>query len=170
MKLRTLVVLCVLLVWAGVRPAHAQTISGVELNGTWSVFQLATPVGPLGNASVHTYRGVVTLNDAGTVVSGALDDNQQPVARTFDLAGTLSITPAGVIDGTLALDDHLGDTGNLDVHEARLLFGKHTIVGVATILGDPGLFTFVKHQPAPFALDAGRRRRDPSPGATARPR
>ena len=52
----------------------------------------------------------------------------------------------GSRDGTLALD---GGPATLDVREARLLLTKHTIVGASTILGSPGLFTFVKPRGGP---------------------
>jgi len=147
---------CEMLCLAAAPPARAQSISTADLAGTWSVFQLATPSsGPFTGASVRTYRGTLTFDDTGTVTAGTLTDNQQPTPSTFDVTGNLTITPGGVIvNDTLALDDHLGGGGDLDIREARLLVAKHTIVGAATILTSPGLFTFVRLEAAPFLLNA----------------
>jgi hypothetical protein len=148
MKLRAIVVVCALFVLAGLRPAHAQSISTADLAGTWSVFQLATPSTTFTGAAVRSYSGTLTFNVAGTVTAGTLTDDQ---AAGFTVSGALAVTAAGVVDGTLTLDDGLATPDlMLDVREARLLLSKHTIVGASTILGSPGLFTLVKLEAAPI--------------------
>jgi hypothetical protein len=144
-----IVVLSVVLALAAIAPAHAQSISAADLAGTWSVFQLATPPGAFVGADVRSYSGTLTFDATGTVTAGTLTDDQ---FTSFTVSGTLTVTAAGVVDGTLALD---GGPATLDVREARLLLTKHTIVGASTILGSPGLFTFVKLEAGqPFTLSA----------------
>jgi hypothetical protein len=129
-----------LLLSAALAPAHAQTLSTADLAGTWSVFQLATPAANVTAPGVRSYSGTLTFDATGAVTSGILND--PPIV--YGVTGTLSLTAAGLLDGTLVLDDGGGTTGELDVREGRLLLDKHTIVGASTVLGDPGLFTLVK--------------------------
>ena len=141
--------LSVVLALVGIGPAHAQSISAADLAGDWSVFQLATPPGAFVGADVRSYSGTLTFDATGTVTAGTLTDDQ---FNSFTVSGTLTVTTAGVVDGTLTLD---GGPATLDVREARLLLTKHTIVGASTILGSPGLFTFVKLEAGqPFTLSA----------------
>jgi hypothetical protein len=149
MKLRAIVAICALLVLTGLRSAHAQSISTADLAGTWSVFQLATPaIGPFTGGDVRSYSGTVTFDAGGTVTAGTLTDDQ---TASFTVSGALTVTAAGVVDGTLPLDDGAATPDLvLDVREARLLLNKHTIVGASTILGAPGLFTLVKLEAAPI--------------------
>ena len=150
MKLRAIVAICALLVLTGLRPAHAQSISTADLAGTWSVFQLATPSTTFTGGDVRSYSGPVTFDAGGTVTAGTLTDDQ---GAGFTVSGALTVTAAGVVDGTLPLDDGAATPDlMLDVREARLLLNKHTIVGASTILGAPGLFTLVKLEAVPFTL------------------
>ena len=136
----TIAALVLLVVLAALAPAHAQTLSTSDLAGTWSVFQLATPGTNVTGPGVRSYSGTLTFDDAGVVTAGILND--PPVV--YGVTGALTLTPAGILDGTLTLDDGAGNIDELDVREARILLDKHTIVGASTVFGNPGLFTFVK--------------------------
>jgi hypothetical protein len=141
-----LAVIVVAFVWAtlapaAVGPAHAQSFSTADLAGTWRVFQLATPMGNVVAASIRSYSGQVTFDATGAVAPGVLTDDQ---STPYTVTGTLTLTAAGLLQGTLTLDDGVNPTGTLEVHEARALSSKFTIVGGATVLGQVGLFTFVK--------------------------
>jgi hypothetical protein len=150
MRLKAIGLLCALLTLAAVPASHAQSITTADLTGTWSVFQLATPATTFAGADVRSYRGSITVA-AGVVTAGTLTDDQLHIFTVT--TGTLTITAAGVVDGTLTLDDGMATPGlTLDIAEARLLLSKHTIVGASTILGHPGLFTLVKSAGPPFTL------------------
>jgi hypothetical protein len=141
MRLKAIVVVCALLVLAGIPPAHAQSLSTADLAGTWSVFQLATPSGAFTGPAIRSYGGSVTFDGTGTVTAGTLTDDR-PVAYT--VTGTLTLTAAGLLQGTLNLDGGLDGSGTLEVRGARILGSKFTIVGAASVLDQAGLFTFVK--------------------------
>jgi hypothetical protein len=121
-------------------PAQGQSFSTADLAGTWRVFQLATPPGTVG-ASIRSYSGQVTFDATGAVTAGTLTDDQ---AVQYTVTGTLTLTAAGLLQGTLALEDNPNPPGELVVRGARALATKFTIVGAATVLGQAGLFTFVK--------------------------
>ena len=129
-------------------PARAQgPISAADLTGTWAVTQIATPTDPFAPTAVRSYSGTVTLS-AGVATGGALtDDLGDPFTVT---GGTLTVTSGGVVGGTLTLNG-----GTLEVAEARLLLSRHAIVGVSTILANPGFFTMVRREPGqPFTIPA----------------
>ena len=67
--------------------------------------------------------------------------------------GHVTVSTAGLVTGTLMLDPGFGSTGTMVIREARILVNKHTIVGAATLLGQVGLFTFVKLEDQTFTLD-----------------
>jgi hypothetical protein len=127
-------------------PAQAQTFSAADLEGTWEVFQLATPRGTLTGADVRTYRGQVTF-DATGVVTGAspVGDN---IGGAYLASGNFSVSAGGVVGGSLILTstDPGGVSGVLTVREARLLANRHTIVGAATVFDQVGLFTLAKRE------------------------
>lgn len=142
MRLKAIVVGCVMLALAAVvPPAHGQSISTADLEGTWSVFQLATPSGVFTGPAIRSYSGTVTFDGAGAVTAGTLTDDQ-PTA--YIVTGALTLTPAGLLQGTLDLDGGPNGSGTLEVRGARALRSKFTIVGAASVLGRVGLFTFVK--------------------------
>jgi hypothetical protein len=140
MRLKAIVVMWALLVLASISPAHAQSISTSDLAGTWSVFQLATPASDVAGG-VRSYTGTLTFDNTGAVTTGTLTDAQ---TGDYAVTGTLTLTAAGLLQGTLALDGGLNPSGTLEVRGARALANKFTIVGAASILGQVGLFTFVK--------------------------
>jgi hypothetical protein len=118
-------------------PAHAQAFSTADLEGTWRLYQVATPTGAGGAGSIRSYSGQVTFDGAATVTAGSLTDD---LGTVYTVTGTLALTAAGLLQGTLDLDP----PGALVVHEARLLASEFTLVGAATILDQVGLFTLVK--------------------------
>src|SRR6185312_13813874 len=75
-------------------PAHAQTLSAADLAGTWSVFQLVTPASNVTGPGVRTYRGTITLDDAGAVTAGILSDD--PIV--YSVSGALTVSVAGLLD------------------------------------------------------------------------
>jgi hypothetical protein len=129
---------------AAVTPVQAQSFSTADLEGTWQVFQLATPRGVLTGADVRSYGGEVSFDATGVVtgVSVLADD----ALHSYTVSGNLSVTTGGVINGTLLLTGIEPGTpsGALVVREARLLTSRFTMVGAATVLDQVGLFTFVK--------------------------
>src|SRR5438876_283956 len=46
-------------------PVQAQTFSTADLEGTWEVFQLATPMAGVTGDGIRTYRGEVTFDATG---------------------------------------------------------------------------------------------------------
>lgn len=143
-RLSVAALVLVVAVVAALAPAQAQTLSTADLAGTWSVFQLATPATDVSGPEVRAYTGTLTFDASGTVTAGSLTN----LPFVYDVTGTLSLTAAGIVDGSLSLDGGPGGTGELDVREARMLLSRHTIVGASTVLGEPGLFTLVKVDPA----------------------
>jgi hypothetical protein len=141
-----LALVCAALCLMDVSRVHAQSFSATDLEGTWEVFQLATPKATVSGSGIVTYRGEVTF-DASGVVTGVnvLADNQ---SRSYLLSGNLSVSTAGVVGGTLTLTntDPGSTSGSLTVREARLLASRHTIIGAANVLGLVGLVTFAKRQ------------------------
>lgn len=140
-------------------PAQAQTFSNANLEGTWEVFQLATPKGVLTGDQIRTYRGQVTFDATGLVVGvNPITDNDPVTFNNAFLAssGNFSVLPSGVVTGALSLTntDPLSggpSGGTLVVREARLLANRHTIVGAATVsvTGESprvGLFTLSKRE------------------------
>ena len=131
-------------------PALAQSFSTADLAATWRVNQVSTPTTSITGGSVRSYSGVFIFDPAGAVTGVLTDD----LTNDYTVTGTLTLSPAGVVTGTLDLNDGLGGGGSLVVREARILVNKYTIVGAATVLGDVGLFTFVKLDPGQtFELD-----------------
>jgi hypothetical protein len=130
-------------------PAHAQSFSTGDLQGTWAFVQLATPAGAFGNASVRSYIGQVTFDGNGVGSPGGdpfnlIDDQSQTYSIT---SGSLTLGADGQAQGAFAFN---GDPDLTDfvVSGARMLTDKHTIVGTATILGQIGLFNLVKLEPS----------------------
>lgn len=139
-----------LTVWAtlwAAGPATAQSFATADLAGTWRVFHLATPTSGVTGASIRSYSGAVTFDGTGAVSAGTLTDDQ---FTGYTVTGALTLSPAGLLQGTLTLD---GGLGTIVVHEARALPSKFTIVGAATVLGQVGLFTFVKPGGQTFSLN-----------------
>jgi hypothetical protein len=134
--------LFVLVCLAAVPPVQAQSFSAADLEGTWQVFQLATPRGVLTSADVRSYSGEVSFDSTGVVtgVSVLTDD----VLNSYTVSGNLSVSTGGVVNGTLLLTGAGTPPEALVVREARLLASRFTLVGAATVLGQVGLFTFVK--------------------------
>jgi len=141
MRLKAIVVVCALLALGAIPPAHAQSLSTADLAGTWSVFQLATPPGAFNGPAIRSYGGSVTFDATGAVTAGTLTDDQ---LTPYTVTGTLTLTAAGLLQGTLDLDGGVNPSGTLDVRGARALATRFTIVGAASVLGQVGLFTFVK--------------------------
>jgi len=152
-------------------PAQAQTFSNANLEGTWEVFQLATPRIGVSGDLIRTYRGEVTFDATGLAVgiNPISDNNASP--NTFLATGNFSVSVGGVVSGSLTLtnsDPTPGmQSGTLVVREARLLVNRHTIIGAATVAvpaGSPqvGLFTFSKREDgqtftvADLGADTGR--------------
>ena len=136
-------------------PAQAQTFSNANLEGTWEVFQLATPRTTVSGDQIRTYRGQVTFDANGVLVgiNPIADNDPDPVngANAFLATGNFSVSGGGVVTGTLNLTntDPGRAGGTLAVREARLLTNRHTIVGASTVtVGTPavGLFTFAKRE------------------------
>jgi len=141
MRLKAIVVVCALLAIGAIPPAHAQSLSTADLAGTWSVFQLATPSGAFTGPAIRSYSGSVTFDGTGAVTAGTLTDDQP---TPYTVTGALTLTAAGLLQGTLDLDGGVNPSGTLEVRGARALASKFTIVGAASVLGRVGLFTFVK--------------------------
>jgi len=144
MRLKAIVVVCALLAIGAIPPAHAQSLSTADLAGTWSVFQLATPSGAFTGPAIRSYSGSVTFDGTGAVTAGTLTDDQP---TPYTVTGALTLTAAGLLQGTLDLDGGVNPSGTLEVRGARALASKFTIVGAASVLGRVGLFTFVKTDP-----------------------
>jgi hypothetical protein len=121
-------------------PALAQGFSTADLAGLWRVNHLATPTTSITGGSVRSYSGVLIFDTAGAATGDLFDD----LFNDYTVTGSLTLSPTGVVTGTLTLNDGLGGGGSLLVREARILVNKYTIVGAATVLGDVGLFTFVR--------------------------
>jgi len=137
-----------LLALALAAPARAQTFSVGDLEGSWQVFQLATPPGVLTGADVRSYRGEVSFDATGTVTGiGSLTDDAR---NAYTVSGSLAVSVGGVVNGTLLLtaDEPTTPSGTLVIREARLLASRFTMVGAATVLDQVGLFTFVKRDDA----------------------
>jgi hypothetical protein len=121
--------------------AQAQSFGTADLAGTWRIFQLATPAGNVSQASIRSYTGQVTFDATGAVTAGSLTDDQGTV---YTVTGALTLAATGLVQGTLDLADGGVPAGSLVVSEARVLATKFTMVGTATVLGQVGLFTFVR--------------------------
>jgi hypothetical protein len=131
--------------------AAAQAFLPSDLQGTWEIFQLATPPGAFNASSIGAYRGQVTFDEAG-VVSGSsvLTENQSGNTYLILIGGNVSISTAGVVTGSLPLSQISGtgpSSGAIALREARLLDNRHTILGAASLFGQLGLFTFAKLEP-----------------------
>jgi hypothetical protein len=135
------VLVVMVLLLAATSPAQAQSFSTADLAGTWSLFQLSTPATVVTGAAVRSYSGSITFNASGAVTSGTVTDDLL-VAHT--VTGSLTISAAGLVDGTLSLDGGPGHVGSLDVQGARLLASRFTIAGASIVFDSPGLFTLVK--------------------------
>ena len=138
----------IVLALAALSPAHGQSFTTPDLNGTWRLFQLATPLGNVSQDSIRSYSGSVTFNDAGEVTAGSIDEvttdpvTGDAVTTTIPLTGgSVTLSPAGVLGGSITL---AGGPDTLTVREARALATKFTIVGASTIRGQTGLFTLVR--------------------------
>jgi hypothetical protein len=138
----------IVLALAALSPAEAQSFATTDLNGTWRLFQLATPLGNVSQDSIRSYSGDVTFNDAGEVTAGSLTETTtdpatgDAVTTVFPLTGgTVTLSPAGVFGGSITL---AGGPDTLEVREARSLATKFTIVGASSIRGQTGLFTLVR--------------------------
>jgi hypothetical protein len=128
--------------------AQAQSFSTTDLNGTWRLFQLATPLGNVSQDSIRSYSGQVTFDDGGAVTAGSITEvatdpgTGDQISTVFPLTdGTVTLSAAGVFGGSITLD---GGPDTLEVREARALTTKFTIVGASTIRGQTGLFTLVR--------------------------
>jgi hypothetical protein len=131
-------------------PGLAQAFSTADLEGTWKVTQLSTPPGALTGADVRSFSGLVSF-DANGAVSGASVIAENIGGGSFIVGGNLSVSAGGIVNGTLVLttlDDEVLPSGTLVIREARLLANRFTLVGAANILGQVGLFTFVKQDDA----------------------
>jgi hypothetical protein len=138
----------IVLALAALSPAQAQSFTTPDLNGTWRLFQLATPLGNVSQDSIRSYSGDVTFNDAGEVTAGSLTETTtdpatgDAVTTVFPLTGgTVTLSAAGVFGGSITL---AGGPDALEVREARALATKFTIVGASTIREQTGLFTLVR--------------------------
>lgn len=140
-----------------VSAAEAQTFSNANLEGTWEVFQLATPKIAVSGDGIRTYRGEVTFDATGLVVGANPITDNDPVTfgNVFLATGNFSVSIGGVVTGTLTLtntDPGGGGPagGTLVLREARMLANRHTIVGAATVtvgaLPQVGLFTLAKRE------------------------
>ena len=130
-------------------PAHAQSFSTTDLAGTWAFVQLATPAGAFGNTSVRSYSGQVTFDGNGVGSPGGdpfnlIDDQSQTYTIT---SGSLTLGADGQAQGAFAFNAD-PDLTDFVVSGARMLTDKHTIVGIATIRGQIGLFNLVKLEPS----------------------
>src|SRR5207248_3758008 len=88
-----------LLALALVSPVQAQTFSNADLEGTWEVFQLATPMAGVTGDGIRTYRGVVTFDATGLLVGAnpITDNDPDPVAgpNAFLASGNFSVSVGG---------------------------------------------------------------------------
>jgi hypothetical protein len=128
-------------------PARAASVSTADLEGTWSLFQIGTPKTSVSAADVRTFSSAcptctpIAFDATGAVTAGVVTDD---LGTFYNVSGSLALSPAGLLSGTLTLDDTVNAPGMLIVREGRILVNKHTIVGAAEVFGDVGLFTFVK--------------------------
>ena len=131
--------------------AAAQAFLPGDLQGTWEIFQLATPPGAFNASSIGAYRGQVTFDEAGVVSdSSVLTESQSGNGYFILIVGNVSISTAGVVTGSLPLSQISGtgpSNGAIALREARLLDNRHTILGAAALFGQVGLFTFTKREP-----------------------
>jgi hypothetical protein len=130
-----------------VAPARAQSFSAADLEGTWELFQLATPKVGGNSSTIRSYRGQVTFDATGVVsdLTAIVDD----LGNAFVPSGNFSVSTVGVVAGKLTLTGTAGaPTGDLTLREARLLINRHTILGAAGVFGQVGLFTLVKDEAA----------------------
>lgn len=131
--------------------ATAQAFLPSDLQGTWEIFQLATPPGAFDGSSIGAYRGQVTFDEAGVVSdTSVLTENQSGNTYLILIGGNVSISTAGVVTGSLPLSQIAGtgpSSGAIALREARLLDNRHTILGAAGLFGQVGLFTFAKREP-----------------------
>jgi hypothetical protein len=128
-------------------PAYAQQFSSGDLEGTWELFQLATPKVGGDSSTIRTYRGQVTFDATGAVsdISVITDD----ILNAFSATGNFSVSTVGVVTGKLTLTGiDTAPNGELTPREARLLVNRHTILGAAGVFNQVGLFTLVKHEDA----------------------
>ena len=126
--------------------ARAQTFSNADLEGTWNVFQLTAPTGPLTGANVSSYSGQVTFDANGFVDpdSSVIVSNQVDGPTYFVISGNFSVSVGGVVTGKIFLNNFDGPNTTFDVREARLLANRFTIVGASKLAGQVGLFTFAR--------------------------
>lgn len=125
------VLLCVLLATS----ATAQSLTTTDLQGTWTLSLVSTPLGVavVDGDHVTSYRGTVIFDAAGAVQGGsALRVRTHTSSTSRDVGGSLSVGPDGTVQGTLALASGGTALRNLVVANARLLVDRHTIVGVVT--------------------------------------
>src|SRR5688500_10433651 len=125
--------------------AWAQPLATADLAGDWFFSQVTAPTTAFTDTSIRSYRGNLTFTALGAASGTLVDD----LAASFTVTGTLTLDARGLLDGTLTLAGP--DTRTFDVREGRILFDRHTVVGVATVTrtsGAPavsaGLFTFVR--------------------------
>ena len=150
-RLAVAVLAMCLAVAASAGVAAAQAFLPGDLEGTWEIFQLATPQGTFDSTAIGAYRGFVTF-DANGVVSdtSVLTENQSLNTYLILIGGNVSISTAGVVTGSLPLSQISGtgpSSGAIALREARLLDNRHTIIGAAGLFGQVGLFTFAKREP-----------------------
>jgi hypothetical protein len=131
--------------------AAAQAFLPSDLQGTWEIFQLATPPGSFNGSSIGAYRGEVTFDEAGVVSDTSfLTENQSGNTYLIPIGANVSISTTGVVTGSLPLSKISGtgpSSGAIALREARLLDNRHTILGAAGLFGQVGLFTFAKREP-----------------------
>lgn len=132
------------------------TFSTADLAGRWFVSQVVTPTTSFVGDDIRAYNGRLVFDASGAIVPSAdpADNTLADDLTEFDVSGSLTVSPEGLVAGTLTLTESFGsgETRLLVVREARLLVNKHTMVGAATIerdgggtpATDTGLFTFVR--------------------------
>ena len=130
-------------------PAHAQSFSTGDLQGTWVFFQLATPTTGFTNTGIRSYSGSVSF-DANGVASGSVADD---LISSFTITGgSFAVGVDGEVEGTLQFND--SGTNDVRVSGARLLTSRHSIIGVATVFGQSaGPISLVKLETPSLVAD-----------------
>ena len=129
--------------------AHAQSLSTVDLAGTWSFFQLATPSSNVSSSNIISYTASLTFGADGTVGGNFVDAGAH--SGNAVSSGVFSVTADGQVQGFFSCCDDVAQ--DFVITGARMLTNKHTIVGTATIFGQAGLFNLVKLENQTFDLN-----------------
>ena len=115
-------------------PVHAQTFSPADLEGSWELFQFATPTVAVNGSAIRTYRGEISFDATGTVTgltvvadniggTSTLDWNYHELTPSNQGSTTLLDGPAWV-NGVITFH---GTDGNPGCSEADLVLSDGTV-------------------------------------------